>query len=59
MDKTVKQPKTHIVSCRVSDQEMEFLQNLAQDAGTNISSLLRLRLELAEPIRSGAGGAKA
>lgn len=55
MGKTVKHPKTYIVSCRVSDRELEFIQRLAQDAGTNISNLLRRRLDLMEADQSRTG----
>ncbi|MEJ2201890.1 MAG: ribbon-helix-helix protein, CopG family [Desulfuromonadaceae bacterium] len=44
MGKSVKNPKKFIVSCRVNDREMEALTKLAQDAGTNISDLLRQSL---------------
>lgn len=41
MGKTVRNPKKCIVSCRVNDNEMEALCKLAEEAGTNISNLLR------------------
>ncbi|MEZ4598243.1 MAG: hydrogen-dependent growth transcriptional repressor [Syntrophotaleaceae bacterium] len=50
MGKTVDKPKKYIVSCRISRQEMEQLQRVARQSGTNISSLLRETLNcLAEP----------
>ncbi len=48
MGKTVKNPKKFIVSCRVNDNEMEALNKLAQDAGTNISDLLRQSIFMLE-----------
>ncbi len=46
MGKSVNNPKKFIISCRVSDEEMQHLQNIADEAGTNISSLLRRSIEL-------------
>jgi len=46
MGKTVENPKNYIVSCRVSDREMECLQEMAKESGTNISNLLRQSLGL-------------
>jgi hypothetical protein len=48
MGKTVKSPKKFIVSCRVNDNEMEALSKLAQEAGTNISDLLRQSIFMLE-----------
>ncbi len=46
MGKSVENPKRYIISCRVSDQEMEALQDLARQSGTNISNFLRRSLNL-------------
>lgn len=48
MGKSVKNPKRFIISCRVNDEEMQFLQDRAKLAGTNISSMLRDSLEIPE-----------
>jgi hypothetical protein len=48
MGKSVESPKKYIISCRVDDQELQILQELARSAGTNISNLLRRSLELLE-----------
>ncbi len=44
MGKTVDNPKRFIVSCRVDDQELQTLQELAKKCGVNISDLLRQTL---------------
>jgi len=36
-----KKPKKHIISCRISDDEMEALQVIASSKGQNISDLIR------------------
>lgn len=55
MGKTVKNPKKFIVSCRVNDSEMEALSKLAQEAGTNISELLRQSIfKLEQDLRASA-----
>lgn len=41
MGKTVKNPKRFIISCRVSDKELQTLQDHARASGTNLSELLR------------------
>ena len=41
MGKSVENPKKHIISCRISDEEMEALQVIASSKGTNISNLIR------------------
>ncbi len=46
MGKSVDKPKKYIISCRIDDQEMERLQMIASQAGTNISGLLRSTLNL-------------
>jgi hypothetical protein len=48
MGKSVENPKKYIISCRVDDQELQTLQELARSAGTNISNLLRRSLDLLE-----------
>jgi len=48
MGKSVKDPKRFIISCRVSDEEMQVLQDRARETGTNISNLLRRSLEIGE-----------
>jgi hypothetical protein len=42
--KSVKNPKKHIVSCRVNEGEMETLQHLTEESGISISDLLRQSL---------------
>jgi hypothetical protein len=44
MGKTVENPKRYIVSCRVSDREMQLLADRAEQGNTNISDLLRQSL---------------
>ena len=46
MGKTVENPKKFIVSCRVDDRELEVLQHLADQAGVNLSTLLRRSLDI-------------
>ena len=46
MGKTVENPKKNIVSCRVDDDEMQVLQELARHADLSISMLLRHSLDL-------------
>jgi len=41
MGKSVENPKKHIISCRISDEEMAALQQIADTKGQNISDLLR------------------
>ena len=36
--------KRFIVSCRVNNEEMDLLQNIAKESGTSISELLRKSL---------------
>ena len=48
MGKTVENPKRYIISCRINDQEMETLQEIAKMHGTSISTLLRRSLNLLE-----------
>ncbi len=48
MGKSVENPKKYIISCRISDQELENLQALAKAQGTSISTLLRRSLNLLE-----------
>ena len=48
MGKSVENPKRHIISCRVSDQEMESLLELAKESGASLSTLLRHCLNLLE-----------
>jgi hypothetical protein len=48
MGKTVQNPKKFIISCRVNDQEMELLQQLANQSGLSISNLLRQTLNFNE-----------
>ncbi len=52
MGKSVENPKRHIISCRVSDQEMETLLELARESGTSLSTLLRHSLNLLEQDNS-------
>ena len=44
MGRTVKNPKKHIISCRVNEGEMESLQYLTEESGISISELLRQTL---------------
>ncbi|BCR03570.1 hypothetical protein DESUT3_06390 [Desulfuromonas versatilis] len=46
MGKTVENPKKFIISCRIDDQEMQLLQELAKEANTSISNLLRQSLTM-------------
>lgn len=48
MGKSVMNPKKYIVSCRINDDEMETLQELAKKSNTSISTLLRYSLNLLE-----------
>ena len=48
MGKSVENPKKYIISCRVDDQEMQILLELARSARTNISNLLRRSIDLLE-----------
>ncbi len=41
MGKSVENPKKHIISCRISDEEMTILQDIATEKGQNISDLIR------------------
>ena len=44
MGKRAENAKRFIISCRVSNQEMDQLQNLAKESGDSISDLLRKSL---------------
>ena len=46
MPRYVEKPKNHIVSCRLSDEELQVLQKIAEKKQTNISDLLRQSLGL-------------
>jgi len=46
--KSIENPKKYIISCRVDDQEIQILRELARSAGTNISNLLRRSIDLLE-----------
>ena len=46
MGKPVQNPKRYIISCRVNDDELQILQDLAKSADTSISALLRHSLDL-------------
>lgn len=48
MGKSIENPKKYIISCRVDDQEIQILRELARSAGTNISNLLRRSIDLLE-----------
>jgi hypothetical protein len=54
MGKSVENPKKFIISCRVDNSELQTLQEKARAAGTNISALLRLSLNLLEQDGGGA-----
>lgn len=41
MGKSVRNPKKHIISCRVNEVEMEVLQHMAEEFDSSISELLR------------------
>lgn len=46
MGKRADNAKKFIISCRVNNQEMDQLQNLAKESGDSISALLRKSLVL-------------
>jgi len=46
MGKPVENPKRYIISCRINDDELQILQDLARSADTSISALLRHSLDL-------------
>ena len=46
MGKPVENPKKYIIACRVDDDELQVLQDLARRADTSISTLLRHSLDL-------------
>lgn len=46
MARTSQNPKKFIVSCRVNDEEMENLRELAEESGLSITMLLRKSLDL-------------
>lgn len=48
MGKTVDNPKKYIISCRVNDQELQVLQNIAKQSDISISNLLRQSLIMIE-----------
>lgn len=52
MGKNVENPKRYIISCRVSDEELQTLTDQAREANTNISSLVRQSLNLSEPSQA-------
>ncbi len=52
MGRSVGKPKKFIVSCRIDDQEMELLKRVAEQSGTNISSLLRRSLHCLTKARN-------
>lgn len=41
MGRSVKNPKKHILCCRVNDHEMDDIKLLAEEHDTSISELLR------------------
>lgn len=46
MARTSTNPKKFIVSCRVNNEEMETLRDLAEEHGLSITMLLRKSLDL-------------
>lgn len=46
MGKRAENAKKFIISCRVNNQEMDQLQNLAKESGNSISDLLRKSIDL-------------
>lgn len=44
MGKTVDNPKKYIISCRINDEELQVLQNIAKQSDVSISTLLRQSL---------------
>lgn len=46
MGRKAENAKKFIVSCRVDDEELDHLQNLAREQGASISDLLRKGLLL-------------
>lgn len=53
MGKTVSNPKNYIISCRIDQDELDTLQEIAKQSNTTISTLLRNSLAL---IRDDASG---
>lgn len=46
MPRHVENPKSHIVSCRLNEDELQVLQKIAESKRTSISDLLRQSLGL-------------
>ena len=44
MGRRAANAKKFIISCRVNNEEMDILQNLAKESGSSISDLLRKSL---------------
>ena len=40
-----KSPRRNVVTVRISDQEREFLERVAQEDGRDVSNVLRLALK--------------
>ncbi|PLX90364.1 MAG: hydrogen-dependent growth transcriptional repressor [Desulfuromonas sp.] len=53
MGKRADNAKKFIISCRVNNQEMDQLQNLAKESGDSISALLRKSLVLLQSDTDG------
>ncbi|MDT8421519.1 MAG: hydrogen-dependent growth transcriptional repressor [Desulfuromonadales bacterium] len=54
MGKRTENAKKFIISCRVNNQEMDQLQNLAKESGDSISDLLRKSLVLLQSTPGGS-----
>ncbi|PLX83387.1 MAG: hydrogen-dependent growth transcriptional repressor [Desulfuromonas sp.] len=52
MGKKVTNPKRHIVSCRVNEEEMELLMDLARKSNVSISTLVRRSILVIEEATS-------
>lgn len=59
MARTSQNPKKFIVSCRINDEEMETLRELAEESGLSITMLLRKSLTLMARNREVVGHASA
>lgn len=53
MGKTVSNPKNYIISCRIDQDELDTLQEIAKQSNTTISTLLRNSLALIKDDASG------
>lgn len=56
MPRTAENPKKHIVSARISDDEKTIMSQLAQEKGINLSDLLRQGIDFLCSDRISAPG---